>query len=148
MVDRTDQQFSGLPSDRPHQEGLFPNAQPLPTEIGNFRKLHISRTVPQLTKSEWYGALHAAEVSDRKQQIFLRPWFAFGVFILLATQNIGIWFIVIWAMQRNELDKLQFIFSALIGGTLTQSYFILKFITNKVFSDITYPSGDGETFDP
>jgi hypothetical protein len=58
--------------------------------------------------------------------------------VLLVAQNLGIWLIVVWAMNRDELQGLQLIFSTLIAGTLAQSYLTLRFITKKIFGDINY----------
>ena|ERR1700733_8700539 len=110
----------------------------LPSEVEQFKKEPLLTPYTQLTESQWLGALHATEVADMRQQIRLRPFFAFGVFILLLIQNFGVWFIIVWAIQSKELSQLQLIFSTLIAGTLTQSYLILRFITNKIFSDIDY----------
>lgn len=114
----------------------------LPPEIAQFYPAPIKVPYIQLTEDQWLGALHATEVEDKRQQIKLRPWFSGGVFILLVSQNVGIWFFVVWALQNGQLAQLQFLFSTLIAGTLTQSYFILRFITTKVFSDIDYHNGD------
>jgi hypothetical protein len=114
------------------------NNPSLPPETKTFQEEPIGIPYIQLGDTQWQGALHATEVDDKKQQIKLRPWFAGGVFLLLAGQNVGIWFVVVWALQAGQLNSLQLIFSTLIAGTLTQSYLILRFITNKVFSDIDY----------
>ena len=113
----------------------------LPVEVRGFKKEPLKTPFNQLTESQWSGALHATEVGDMHQQIKLRPYFASGVFLLILIQNLGIWWIVVWSIQRGDIEKLQVIFSALIAGTLTQSYFILRFITNKIFSDIDYHNG-------
>jgi len=129
-------------ADLPHktlEEALY-NAG-LPPGIEQFREERLDRSTG-LTDTQWNEQLHATEVRDKQQQIKLRPIFAIGVFVLIIGQNIGVWFIVVWALQRQELPQLQLIFSTLIAGSLTQSYFILRFITNKVFSDIDYHNGD------
>lgn len=110
----------------------------LPTEIHSFKVTEQETPAIRFSVQVWRGVLRDIEVRDKRQQIRLRPWFAIGVFVLLAIQNIAIWFILVWALHSNQLDDLQLIFSALIGGTLTQSYFILRLITKKVFGDIHY----------
>lgn len=75
---------------------------------------------------------------DIRQQIWLRPLVLFLYFILLAAQNIGLWFLVVWALNANQLDKLQLIFATLISGTLIESYWISKFMVSKLFGDIDY----------
>jgi len=112
----------------------------LPNEVLNFRVYDKSshNKYPQFTADEWTAALYGVEVRDKNQQITLRPWFAAGVFLLLMVQNIGVWFIVVWALNKGQLENLELIFSTLISGSLVQSYFILRFITEKVFSDIDY----------
>ncbi len=113
----------------------------LPKEVSGFTQKAVTASTIALTTDEWLGALHGAEIKDKLQQISLRPWFAGGVFLLLGIQNLGIWFIVNWALDKRELSQLQPIFIVLVSGTLTQSYFVLKFITNKIFDSIDYHNG-------
>jgi len=117
----------------------------LPLEVATFETStsDAADKYQQLTADEWIGALHGVEVRDKNQQITLRPFFAIGVFLLLMLQNLGIWFIVVWALNKGQLHQLELIFSTLIGGSLVQSYYILRFITEKVFSDIDYGNGQG-----
>ena len=61
---------------------------------------------------------------------------------LVVVQTVAIFVIVSVALAMNQLQDLQLIFSALIAGTLTQSYFLLRLITEKVFGDIDYHSED------
>ena len=110
----------------------------LPSAVVDFRTTNTRRPAPRLTTDEWTEARYGADIKDKNQQIMLRPWFAGGVFLLIIVQNIGVWFIVVWALRTRELADLQFIFGALVAGTLTQSYFILRFITEKVFTKIEY----------
>lgn len=122
---------SALPAENPK----------LPAETTAFRPKPIRSPYMALTESQWLGALHGAELRDKLQQVRLRPWLAVGVFVLLLTQNIGIWFIIVWAIQTTELSQLQLIFSTLIAATLTQSYLILRYVVDKVFDDIDYHDG-------
>lgn len=116
----------------------IPENPTLPDEVSQFTKTHLPEASSSFTVDEWMAGLRSTEVRDKAQQIRLRPWFAFGVFVLLAAQNIGIWLLVVWALEQNQLKDLQLIFTSLVGGSLTQSYFILRLITKKVFDDIDY----------
>lgn len=110
----------------------------LPLETSSFRITEIEEPSIRFSLTEWRGVLRDIEVKDKRQQIKLRPWFAFGVFVLLLIQNLGIWFILVWSLHTGQLESLEVIFSTLIAGTLAQSYFILRLITKKVFGDIRY----------
>jgi hypothetical protein len=111
--------------------------QKLPKSISKFQEEDL-KLPQQLTDEQFNKALHATEVKDKNQQIKLRPWFAAGVFILVIGQTGGIFWLTYLALNSQQLPQLQLIFGALVAGTLTQSYLILKFITNKIFSDIKY----------
>ncbi len=114
----------------------------LPTETRSFRVVKVQSPAARFSIVEWRSVLRDIEVRDKRQQIKLRPWFAFGVFVILSAQNVGIWFILVWALHSGQLEQLQLIFSTLIAGTLAQSYFILRLITKKVFGDISYEHND------
>lgn len=114
----------------------------LPTETLGFVETSIEEPAVSLTADEWLSALHTAEIQDKQQQIRLRPWFAAAMFTVLVVQNVGIWFLVVWALNKSQLGELQLIFSALVAGSLTQSYFILRLITKKIFGDIDYHNGE------
>ena len=116
----------------------MPENPALPDEVSQFTKTKLPEASLTFTVDEWMAGLRSTEIRDKAQQIRLRPWFAFGVFVLLAAQNIGIWLLVVWALEQNQLKDLQLIFTSLVGGSLTQSYFILRLITKKVFDDIDY----------
>lgn len=94
-----------------------------------------------MTVTQWRRALRQTEINDNSQKIKARPYLAWGVGLLLVAQNIGIWFIVMRALETQQLESLQIIFSVLIAGTLAQSYFLLKLITERVFRDINYHNG-------
>jgi hypothetical protein len=126
----------------PEPNNTAPENPSLPRETLHFVETKIEQQTVSFTADEWRSALRSAEVRDKQQQIMLRPYFAIGVFLLLAAQNAGIWFLVVWAMQTSALQQLQIIFGALVAGSLTQSYFILRLITKKVFDDIDYHNGD------
>lgn len=110
----------------------------LPKEARKFTERPIGSSPVQLTEEQWLGALHATEVEDMKQQIKFRPWFIYVIFTLVILQSIGIGYIVLRALDLNQLPELQLILSTLVAGTLTQSYLLLRFITNKIFGDIDY----------
>ena len=95
-----------------------------------------------LTATAWRAALRSTEIDDHKQKLKARPFIAWGVGLLLLLQNIAVFIIVYIALCNGTLKDLQLIFSALIAGSLTQSYFLLRLITEKVFGDIDYHNGD------
>lgn len=103
------------------------------------RKVDLPAT---LTANAWRAALRSTEIDDHKQKIKARPYIAWGVGALLVAQNAAVFFVVYIALCNNSLRDLQLIFSTLIAGTLTQSYFLLRLITEKVFGDIDYHNGD------
>jgi hypothetical protein len=60
--------------------------------------------------------------------------------ILLAGQNIAVFWVIFYVIARNQLKDLQLIFSVLTGATLIETYFITKIIINFVFSTSDYSS--------
>jgi hypothetical protein len=116
--------------------------QSLPESVRKFQEEDLKLPSQQLTEDQFYKALRATEVKDKKQQIRLRPLFAWGVFILIFVQTGAIFWLSYEALRADQLPELQLIFAALVAGTLTQSYLILKFITNKIFSDIKYHNSE------
>lgn len=95
-----------------------------------------------LTANGWRAALRITEIDDHKQKLKARPFIAWGVGALLVVQNAAIFYIVYVALCNETLSDLQLIFSALIAGSMTQSYFLLRLITEKVFGDIDYHNRD------
>lgn len=123
---------------KPTSSPAVPENPTLPDEVNRFTKTLLPVASITFTVDEWMSGLRSTEIRDKAQQIRLRPWFAFGVFVLLTAQNVGIWLLVVWALEAGQLKDLQLIFTSLVGGSLTQSYFILRLITKKVFDDIDY----------
>lgn len=109
-------------------------------DISGFKKRKVESRAG-LTAKGWRAGLRSTEIDDHKQKIKARPYIAWGVGILLVLQNVAVFGIVYTALCNNTLKDLQLIFSALIGGSLTQSYFLLRLITEKVFGDIDYHNG-------
>lgn len=114
----------------------------LPLEISKFKEKEISTPKTTLTVAQWRSGLRQTEIEDNIQRLRARPWIAWGVGLLLILQSIGIWFIIVWSIQSGQLKNLQLIFSALIGGTLTESYFLLKLIVRQIFGDINYHNSE------
>lgn len=108
-----------------------------PKEVEGFTSRQ-SKPGERLTVDEWSAGLRGTEIRDKNQKIKLRPLFSGGVYLLLLAQNVGIFFIIVWALNMSVLEDLQLIFATLIGGTLTQSYLILRLIAVKVFGEISY----------
>jgi hypothetical protein len=112
-------------------------------DISSFKERHVE--LPKtLTAKAWRAGLRSTEIDDHKQKLKARPFIAWGVGILLLFQNVAVFTIVYVALCNNTLQDLQLIFSALIAGSLTQSYFLLRLITEKVFGDIDYHNGDSK----
>lgn len=109
-------------------------------DISGFKKRKVESGA-RLTAKGWRAGLRSTEIDDHKQKIKARPYIAWGVGILLVLQNVAVFGVVYIALCNNTLKDLQLIFSALIGGSLTQSYFLLRLITEKVFGDIDYHNG-------
>ncbi|HSW92089.1 MAG TPA: hypothetical protein VLG09_05585 [Candidatus Saccharimonadales bacterium] len=113
-----------------------------PKETSTFTRTVVENDGVRFTVDDWLSGLRAAEIKDRQQQINIRPWFALAVFVLLVGQNIGIWLLVKWSLETGQLKDLQLILGTLVAATLTQSYFILRLITKKIFGDIDYHNND------
>ncbi|HSW92076.1 MAG TPA: hypothetical protein VLG09_05510 [Candidatus Saccharimonadales bacterium] len=113
-----------------------------PKETSTFTRTVVENDGVRFTVDDWLSGLRAAEIKDRQQQINIRPWFAIAVFVLLVGQNIGIWLLVKWSLETGQLKDLQLILGTLVAATLTQSYFILRLITKKIFGDIDYHNND------
>lgn len=109
-------------------------------DISGFRQRKVESRA-SLTVKGWRAGLRGAEIDDNKQKIKARPFIAWGVGILLVLQNFAVFGLVYVALCSDKLHDLQIIFSALMAGTLTQSYFLLRLITEKVFGDIDYHNG-------
>lgn len=112
--------------------------QVFPKETATFTRTVVENDGVRFTVDDWLSGLRAAEIKDHQQQINIRPWFALAVFVLLVGQNIGIWLLVKWSLETGQLKDLQLILGTLVAATLTQSYFILRLITKKIFGDIDY----------
>ncbi len=110
-------------------------------DVAGFTEQEVEQPF-SLTAEGWRCGLRQTEIEDNKQKVKARPFLAWGVGMLLIVQNAGIWFIVVWALNKGQLQDLQLIFSTLIAGSLTQSYFLMRLITEKVFGDINYHNGD------
>jgi hypothetical protein len=121
--------------------------QAFPKETSTFTRTVVENDGVRFTVDDWLSGLRAAEIKDRQQQIDIRPWFALAVFVLLVGQNIGIWLLVKWSLETGQLKDLQLILGTLVAATLTQSYFILRLITKKIFGDIDYHNNDASKND-
>lgn len=113
----------------------------LPPELSGFETKGIQYSTP-ISVDRWRGILRQTEVQDNRQKLRARPWIAWGVGLLLLVQNVGLWFLIVWALHRGQLTELQWIFGTLIGGTLTESYFLLKLIVRQIFGDINYHNSE------
>jgi hypothetical protein len=85
-----------------------------------------------------YEKLHDMELLDVKQQITMRPLVAIFFGALLIVQNIVVFLLVWWALRTNRLGQLQWIFSALVAGSLAETYKVSQLIVNKLFEPIDY----------
>jgi hypothetical protein len=124
------------------KETTLSKRQAFPKETSTFTRTVVENDGVRFTVDDWLSGLRAAEIKDRQQQIDIRPWFALAVFVLLVGQNIGIWLLVKWSLETGQLKDLQLILGTLVAATLTQSYFILRLITKKIFGDIDYHNND------
>ena len=106
-------------------------------DISEFKTRKVESRA-SLTVKGWRAGLRSTEIDDHKQKIRARPYIAWGVGTLLVLQNFAVFAIVYIALRNGTLEDLQLVFSALIAGSLTQSYFLLRLITEKVFGDIDY----------
>jgi len=111
-------------------------------DTSNFVKQTIRQPLLASTAEGWRSRLWSTEIRDAQQKITARPYIAWGVGALLILQNVGIYIIVITALNKGVLKELQLIFSTLVAGSLTQSYFLLRLITGKIFGDINYHNGE------
>lgn len=116
------------------QQFVFPDTT-------DFKRERVERP-PVMSVKKWGAHLRGTEIKDYEQKLRARPWIAWGVGALLLAQNAAIFCLVFIALNNNSLKDLQPIFGAVIAGTLTQSYFLLRLITEKVFGDIDYHTND------
>jgi len=111
----------------------------LPIEIQKFTTQDIEPEGESTSLSvDQYEELHKIELKDVQQQIKMRPIVATFFGVLLVAQNTVVFLLVAWALKRDYLDNLQLVFSALIAGTLAQTYKISELIVNKLFEPIDY----------
>jgi hypothetical protein len=113
-------------------------------DTSDFKKRRVRLPGATLTVESWRAALRGTEINDHQQKLKARPYIAWGVGLLLVFQNAAIFYIVVLALRSGALEDLQLVFSTLIAGTLTQSYFLLRLITEKVFGDIDYHNKSNE----
>jgi len=111
-------------------------------DTSSFIEQTIRQPLLASTADGWRSRLWSTEIRDARQKITARPYIAWGVGGLLILQNAGIYIIVMSALDKGVLKELQLIFSTLVAGSLTQSYFLLRLITGKIFGDINYHNGD------
>ena len=111
--------------------------QALPTETDDFPSDPLDspgqRAPLGVTKE-----LLKAELDDIKIQKNMRLAVAGFFAIVLLAQNIGLFFIIVWALNSGHLADLQWIFSVLVSGTLFQSYKVAQLIVERLFKPINY----------
>ena len=78
--------------------------------------------------------LNQARLSELTFKHIFRICFSIFSATLLLWQNYSVFSIIDRAFSTHQLKDLQLIFAALIGATLTETYFILRIIVNFVFS--------------
>ena len=83
-------------------------------------------------------ALDRARVWDVKTKIALRYIVTISVLALLFLQNYYVFNLVRDSIEGGKAPDLQFLFSALAGATLLESYKVLEIITNWLVKDINY----------
>jgi hypothetical protein len=81
---------------------------------------------------------HKLQVDDINQQLEWRPKVLKFTAKGLVAQNIIAFLLVITALLMNRLDKLNLVFSTLIGATLLQTGYVAKVMVQFLFSDIDY----------
>jgi hypothetical protein len=117
----------------------------IPSAVYNqFKTETVRAPRAPMTMEGWESAMRTAQVKDHRLKIVSRICLTVVVTALLFMQNIGIWFIIVWALNKNCLDGLQLIFSTLIAGSLAQSYLLLRLITERVFREIDYSNGGAD----
>jgi len=109
----------------------------LPAEAANFSEAEPERIAAGHSLAQ-YEKLHAIEIHDLQQQITMRRIVAGFFGLLLVAQNTVVFCLVWWALQQDKLGELQWIFSALIAGSLTETYTISRLIVTKLFEPIDY----------
>lgn len=108
------------------------------SKTASFKEEKVTPPSSRMTAKQWRHGLRKIEIKDNMQKLKARPLLAWGVGLLLVAQNIGIYYIIMRALEMDQLKDLQLIFGTLIAGSLTQSYFLLRLITEKVFGNIDY----------
>ena len=112
-------------------------ARQLPAEAANFSEVELDRSSAGRSLMQ-YEKLHDMEIYDANQQIRMRPVVATFFGILLVAQNTVVFYLVLWALQQDKLGELQWIFGALIAGSLAETYKISQLIVTKLFEPIDY----------
>ncbi|MFW5702730.1 MAG: hypothetical protein ACOCXP_02065 [Candidatus Dojkabacteria bacterium] len=80
------------------------------------------------------------QVEDYTWKIRSRKIYARVLTILLISQNILVFGLVVLAMINDQLQELQAIFAVLVAATLGETAFMVKVIIEWLFKDINYPN--------
>jgi hypothetical protein len=76
------------------------------------------------------------KIKDQESKITQRPIIAKWIFVIVIIQNIAVFSALFVVIFLNQLDKYDLAMTGLIGGTLGESFFLVKFIVQFTFSDI------------
>ena len=82
--------------------------------------------------------LQTARLTDIRFKIGIRILFTVFFMTLLSFQNWAVFSIIQKSLAPNILKDLQLIFTALVGATLTETYFMTQTIFEWMFRDIDY----------
>jgi hypothetical protein len=123
------------------------NANPeLPIEIAHFE----ADLMPPVKNRKPIGHLErllAAELSDVKQQIYMRWALAAFFSALLLAQHAGLFLILKWTLEKELLPQVQPVFVVLVPATLAQTYGISRLIVDRMFNSIDYKDKQLRFFD-
>lgn len=108
----------------------------------NLAKLVAGFNSPEFSveRVRYKDKMQGVQLWDIWIKIISRIVVAFFFGCLLWKQNTLVFKLVQESMNQDRLKDLQIVFSALIAGTLAETYFITRIIVEWIFRDINYES--------
>lgn len=92
-----------------------------------------------------FAVLSDLEKEDFRWRLKKRSFLTYFTLLLLAGQNISVFYFVRYAVLNDEVKSLSLILSVLIAGTLTQTGYLMKKIYKLLFSPIDYKLNGSKT---
>lgn len=105
----------------------------------NFQEEEQTKLDEKLRQQRDYNAhFDEAKLQDLQSRKKLRYWVAGSIGFIMLIQFVALYYFVFIAFQKNNVIQLKWLFVSLFGGTLTETYFLVKLIVIWLFKDVPY----------